>query len=311
MNPAILSLGSGDSAAFEVTFTNLGAAPGIWYQGSLTWESEEHSVRSPFAVRTVALVAPEQVDGSNTTGSVQIPVDFGYNGSYQAQVHGLRPACILPASVVDFESGCQDTGTVFIADDPFNEYILFDPDFLPDYIQRIEFDVPENQRLLRISLFQRFIDDGNGNDDLDIYVYRCTELLDPAEACTLFFSLGEGIRPFTSDERVDLPFPDAGRYVVDIHGIETDEVNLGPGANTSLYVWAVGDNDNQGTLVIGGVPASVSAGSTETLTAVWTSLAPALYLGGISHIGHDNNGDLITTDQNGDPLITLIDIDAN
>ncbi len=311
VNPAILSLGSDDSAAFEVTFTNLGAAPGIWYQGSLTWESVEHSVRSPFAVRTVALVAPEQVDGSNTTGSVQIPVDFGYNGSYQAQVHGLRPACRLPASVVDFESGCQDTGTVFIADDPFNEYNLFDPDFLPDYIQRIEFDVPEDQRLLRISLFQRFIDDGNGNDDLDIIVYRCTEQLDPAAPCTRFVFLDQGIRPFTSDEQIDLPFPAPGRYVVDIHGIETDEVNFGPGANTSLYVWAVGDNDNQDTLIIGGVPASVSAGSTETLTADWNSLAPALYLGGISHIGHDNNGDLITTDQNGDPLITLIDIEAN
>jgi hypothetical protein len=136
-------------------------------------------------------------------------------------------------------------------------------------------------------------------------------LLDPAAACTRFFPLGEGMRPFTSDEQVDLPFPAPGRYVVDIHGNETDEINLGPGANTSLYVWAVGDNDNQDTLIIGGVPASVSAGSTETLTAVWSSLAPALYLGGISHIGHDNNGDLITTDQNGDPLITLIDIDAN
>jgi hypothetical protein len=234
-------------------------------------------------------------------------VEFGYNGSYQAQVHGLRPACILPASVVNFESGCQDTGTVFIADDPFNEYNLFDPDFLPDYIQRIEFDVPEDQRLLRISLFQRFIDDGNGNDDLDIYVYLCTELKPTDPACTRFFPLDQGMRPFTSNEQVDLPFPEAGHYVVDIHGIETD----GPGANTSLYVWAFGNNDNQDNLVIGGVPASASAGSTAILTAVWTSLAPALYLGGISHIGHDNNGDPITTDQNGHPLITLIDIDAN
>jgi subtilisin family serine protease len=311
VSPTMLSLGSGESAAFKVTFTNQGAEPGIWQQGSLTWESAEHSVRSPFVVRTVALVAPEQVDGSTITGSVQIPVEFGYNGSYEAQVHGLRPACILPATVDDLESGCQDTSTVFIADDPFNEYVLFDPTALPDYIQRIEFDVPADQRLLRISLFQRFVDDGNGNDDLDIIVYRCTELLDPAASCTRFFFLDQGIRPFTSDEQVDLPFPAAGHYVVDIHGFETDEVNGGPGANTSLYVWAVGDNDNQGALVIGGDPASVSAGSTAILTADWNSLAPALYLGGISHVGRDNNGDLITTDQDGNALITLINIDAN
>ena len=311
VNPAMLSLGSGESASFEVTFTNQRAAPGIWYQGSVTWESAEHSVRSPFAVRTVALVAPEQVDGSSISGSIQIPVEFGYDGSYEAQVHGLRPACILPATVVDLESGCQDPGTVFIADDPFNEYILFDPTALPEYIQRIEFEIPEDQRLLRISLFQRFIGDGNGNDDLDIVVYRCTEQVDPAAACTRFVFLDQGIRPLTSDEQVNLPFPAAGHYVVDIHGIETDEVNLGPGANTSLYVWAVGDNDTQGTLVIGGDPTSASAGSTAILTADWNSLAPTLYLGGISHIGHDNNGNLITTDQNGDPLITLIDIDAN
>jgi hypothetical protein len=116
--------------------------------------------------------------------------------------------------------------------------------------------------------------------------------------------------PLSSDEQVDLPFPVAGRYVVDIHGYETDEVNGGPGANTSLYVWAFGDNDNQGNLLIGEAPVSVSAGSTATLTADWNGLAPALYLGGVSHIGRDGNGDLITTDLNGDVQITLIDIDA-
>ena len=56
--------------------------------------------------------------------------------------------------------------------------------------------------------------------------------------------------------------------------------------------------------------AHVTAGSANSISASWQNLAPDLYLGGVAHFGVDQNGDLVTTDNFGDPLITLVDVDA-
>ena len=87
----------------------------------------------------------------------------------------------------------------------------------------------------------------------------------------------------TSQERVDLAFPAAGRYAVLIHGYETDEIAGGPGANYRLLGWSIGLNDDQGNLTVSG-PAFATAGSTGTVNVSWFNLASqTLYFGGISH----------------------------
>jgi hypothetical protein len=313
VSPMILSLGSGESASFEVTFTNQGAEPGIWNQGSLTWDSTEHSVRSPLVVRTAPILVPEQVDGQGGSGSVQIPVQFGYTGSYSVTVGGLQEACLLAGRAIDLELGCPPPANFTVADDPDDTYELLGDDDLPAWIHRVEFVVPADQAFLRVSTFQRFVDDGTGNDDLDLFVYRCLAPGDANLSCTLFESQGaggEGVT-FTADEEINIPYPVAGRYVVDIHGFETDEITGGPGAATSLFVWSIDENIDRGNLVLSGAPDNVTAGSMSSIAASWQSLAPALYLGGVMHFGVDQNGDSIATDNFGDPLITLIDIDAN
>ena len=310
VSPTILTLGSGESADYEVTLTNQGAAPNEWYAGSLTWETTAHLVRSPLVVRTAPILVPEQVDGEGQSGTVEIPVQFGYTGSYSVTVSGLQEACRLAGRAIDLDSGCPPPANFTVADDPNDTYELLGDDDLLTWIHRVEFIVPTNQVFLRVSTFQRFIDDGTGADDLDLFVYRCLAPGDPNLSCTLFESQGEGVT-FTADEEINIPYPVAGRYVVDIHGFETDEITGGPGAATSLFVWSIGENVDHDNLVLSGTPDNVTSGSTGTIAASWQSLAPALYLGGVMHFGVDQNGDLVTVDNFDDPLITLIDIDAN
>ena len=57
MNPSSFRLKSGQSQTYEVTVTNVSAAPETWGFGSLTWEEKtgNYSVYSPIALKPVAV----------------------------------------------------------------------------------------------------------------------------------------------------------------------------------------------------------------------------------------------------------------
>jgi hypothetical protein len=133
-------------------------------------------------------------------------------------------------------------------------------------------DVPPNQAYLRFALFDEATD---GDDDLDLYVYYC-----PNDICSRIGESGSE----TSEEEYSLVTPPAGRYAVLVHGFETDQVAGGPGANYQLFAWAFGLVDDAGNMTVS-APASVTAGSTETLQVSWSGLAAdRRYLGAISHV---------------------------
>jgi subtilisin family serine protease len=94
VSPATLTLASGETKSFTVSFTNSAATPGNYVGGQLTWAGGGVSVRSPIVVRPVALAAPAQVSGSYN-------VTFGYNGSFSATPRGLIPATVTPGTVGD------------------------------------------------------------------------------------------------------------------------------------------------------------------------------------------------------------------
>ena len=117
---------------------------------------------------------------------------------------------------------------------------------------------------------------GDGNDDLDMYVYYCG--LD-GSSCT---RIGESGEP-TSQEQFNLYRPAPGVYGIYIHGYETDEVSGGPGATYELLAWSIGSIDDKGNMTVSG-PAFVNAGPTADITVNWTGLlSNTIYLGGISH----------------------------
>ena len=61
VNPATITLAPGESASYDVTFTNAGAPVGEWSFGDLTWSGSGYHVRSPIALKGVQLSTPAEV----------------------------------------------------------------------------------------------------------------------------------------------------------------------------------------------------------------------------------------------------------
>ena len=99
VTPDRITLAPGETATFEVAFTNVNAPIGEWRFGSLAWVDGRNRVRSPIAVKAAAIEFAEEVTGTGAAGTVSIPVAFGYTGAYTAGAHGLAPDVLIPGSV--------------------------------------------------------------------------------------------------------------------------------------------------------------------------------------------------------------------
>ena len=253
VDPPAVSLPAFGSAEYEITLRYESGPLDLWRFGSLTWSNDDTDARSPIAVRPVTLSAPGELTSFGGTGSGAFDVDFGYTGSYEARVHGLRLPRIING---------------FVDNDPTKTFSFRNENGVTVH----QIDVPDDQLHLRFATFDALTD---GDDDLDMYIYFCPDNVN----CNL---IGESGGP-TAEEQFDLFRPAAGRYAVLIHGFETDEVAGGPGANYQLLGWSFGNFDDQGNLTVS-APATVSTGTTETITVNWTNLeSNTIYFGGISH----------------------------
>jgi subtilisin family serine protease len=250
--PTSLTLGPGQSASYDVTLTYQSGPQDIFRFGSLTWTSNEHSVRSVLSARPLSVDAPGEIFSFGGSGTLTFPVVFGYSGSYSPDVHGL--------SLPYIEDG-------FVDQDPDKTFSFRTGGGVTAHL----IDVPADQLYLRFALFDELTD---GDDDLDMYVYYCPDGVN----CSKIAESGEA----TSREQVDVYVPGAGTYAVFIHGFETDPAG-GTGAFYTLLGWAFGINDNPGNMSTVG-PVFVNAGTTEDITVNWNGLAPdTIYLGAISH----------------------------
>jgi hypothetical protein len=206
----------------------------------------------------VTLRAAPEIFLSGRQGTTTLPVGFGYAGAYGATVHGLN----LPT--LD-SNGQVPRG--FVDDDPTNNFSFR----FTNGVASHAFTVLPNQLLLRVALFDEHTD---GQDDLDLFLFYC-----PNDQCSQI-AKSDGV---TSDEQIDIPRPEAGSYVLLVHGFETDQVAGGPGANYSLFTWSVGLNDVAGNLDAT-APTTVANGDRADLQIQWTGLEPgSRYLGAISH----------------------------
>ena len=260
VSPASLSLGPGQSQSFDVTIDYQTASVNLdqWRFGSLTWVSEEREVRSALAVRPVSLSTDSEVFGSGGTGSLELPVEFGYNGAYRPQVYGLDSA--------------DDSRVGPVENDPTKTFTFRNT----NGVRAHDYPVPANQLFLRFALFD---EDTDGDDDLDLYLYYCPDpSLDLTEVdCQKIGESGEA----TSREQLNVLFPAAGTYIVFVHGFQTDEVAGGPGANYKLLAWQLGTDRKNMTAT--GPPGSVTPGSTHDVSVAWSGLGSNRYLGAISH----------------------------
>jgi subtilisin family serine protease len=245
VDPPTLTLAANETATYEVTFLTLdGAEFDEWAFGSLTWSEGVHSVRSPIAVKPVALSAPDEVSGEGTEGDVTYDVTFGYSGVFNATSPGLEEATVTTDTVVDDPDNDIDVATVTGVG--INEY---------------EFEIAAGTRHFRASLFDENTD---GEDDLDLYLY------DPdGELVTLSGSA-------TSNEQVDVVAPEEGTWTLVVHGWQTD----GPDAVFDLFTWildATGDAPLSVT-----APNVAVTGETAEVTVAWSGLTDGTrYLGAV------------------------------
>jgi subtilisin family serine protease len=254
VSPPAISLAPGESASFDVTLTYVSGPMDLWRFGSLTWNGDDHDVRSNIAVKPASITAPADIISFGGSGSEVFPVEFGYNGSYNPGVHGLNLPLIQSR---------------FVDNDPTRTFTRRTNNGVTEHA----IIVPQNQLFLRFSLFDALTD---GDDDLDMYVYYCG--LD-GSSCS---RIGESGEP-TSEEQFNLHRPAAGVYGVYIHGFATDQVGGGSGSNYQLLAWSIGNVDDKGNMTASG-PAFVSAGTTADVTIDWTGLlSNTIYLGGVSH----------------------------
>jgi len=253
VDPPSLVLNTGQTTEFTVRFVDQGTELDVWNFGQLAWFNDTHRVVSPIAVQAVTLRAPPELYLRGTSGTTTLPVAFGYTGAYSASVHGLRKPLLQRGFVDDDASNnfsCRLTNGVGVT---------------PHYIT-----VPEGQLYLRIALFDEFTD---GEDDLDLFLFHYSN-----NQCGTQVAESGGL---TSDEEIDIVDPEAGPYVVLVHGFEPDQVAGGPGANYALFTWYI--DDNVGNLDIT-TPSSVAAGDRLSFDVAWSALDPATrYLGAIEH----------------------------
>ena len=251
--PSNLTVGPGQSATFDVTFTYASGPLDLWRFGSLTWSSSNHEIRSVLAVQPVSVTAPAEVTSFGGTGNVSFPVEFGYTGAYTPGIHGLRKPLIVNG---------------FVDQDPLKTFTFRTTNGVTAHL----IDVPPDQIYLRFEMYDELTD---GNDDLDMYVYYCPDNVN----CT---KIGQSGEP-TSREQFNVTLPAAGRYAVLVHGFETDNVAGGSGTVYQLLGWSIGLIDDQGNMTATG-PGFVNAGTTANVDVDWNNLeSSTIYLGGISH----------------------------
>ena len=249
VSPASLTLASGESASYTVTFTTLGSATiGAYTNGSLTWSDGVHHVTSPLVVRPVQLAAPDELSSFGTDGSLSYDVTFGYNGDFTAAAHGLEAATTQTDTVVD--DPANNINTALSTGVGVNFHLV---------------EVPAGSAYTRISLFDDYTD---GADDLDLYVWTYP-------AISYVGGSGSG----TSAEQVDIPFPTSNFYIVAVHGWQTD----GADATYTLFDWSVSATPG-GSLNLDAAPAAAVLGTTGSIDLSWANLAADnKYMGAVSY----------------------------
>ncbi|MGI9330363.1 MAG: S8 family serine peptidase [Gammaproteobacteria bacterium] len=266
VSPTSLTLAPGESAPYTASFSNVSSALNQWVSGALTWSDGTRQVRSPVVVKPVNFSAVETVLGDTSDDTRSFDVEFGYTGNYRALATGLELA---------ERDGCRDTNgfavPCLLAED-FSDNYQFEPvdADLPDSVERFDFNTIEDTVFLRVALFD---EDTAGQDDLDLYLYYSPD--------GQFYSQIARSVNNDSNEVIDLPFPAAGEYFVDVHGYDTQGQN---GTEFILSVWRLGSEETPtpANLTVT-APTSAAAGTVSPVNIQWQGLNPGRYLGGIEH----------------------------
>ncbi len=246
VTPSKFTIDPGKSRTVKLTITRVSAAYDAYSFGAITWLDGKHSVRSPIAVRPVAISAPVQVSGTGTSGSQSIPVTPGFDGTLTATVAGLDEAQVDDLALVPEQGG-------------------FDPGN-PAESGRTKKATVTIAAGTTVARFATFDADYAAGTDLDVFVYR-------AGTTTL---VGQSAGA-SSEESITLNAPAAGQYDVYV-----DLFSAAP-ATAKAHTFAVGSTAvGNATVTPASQPATV--GTPTTVTVNWTGLtASRRWLGAVNY----------------------------
>ncbi len=239
VSPSSLTIAAGDSASFEVTVTNRSVqANSGWVFGALTWSDGTHDVRSNIAAYATPFDAAAQVSGSGASGSVDIPVSVGFNGTYVPVPAGLAPNDPFTGQI---SRDSDDSGSA-----TFNGCTASQSG-----VSAQPMTVTADTAYLRISMTQP----PSPDDDIDLYL---------CQGDTLVASSTKG----GTSELIELFHPEAGDYVLYVHGWQVEVDN----SDFTVDHWQV--VTGEGGLSVDPTSVDVSVGDVVDVTAAWAD-APA------------------------------------
>jgi hypothetical protein len=258
VSPRILIALPGRSTTYKVTFENSGAPLEQYSFGRLVWKSAKHSVASTLAIKPLTVKAPTQVNGTGTSGSVQVPVTAGYAGTLNTTAIGLDAAAVGEAALK------SPGGVAFPTTAPKAN----------DHVAKFTVNVPAGTTHARFSTFDA---DYPAGTDLDVFVYQ-------AGTTTLLGSSTGG----SAEEEVNLSRPAGGQ--VDVY------IDLYAGANeqtVKLNHWEL--QKAAGNLTATPASQTVQVAGQSQVTASWTGLTSGTrYLGQLQFSdGADGSGSTI------------------
>ncbi|MFB9234900.1 S8 family peptidase [Plantactinospora siamensis] len=251
VSPPVLVVPPHRSVAFKVTITRTSAAFDQFAFGSLTWRDGRHSVRSPIAVRPVALSAPAEVSGSGSSGSTRLAVTPGFGGTLTATGYGLVPDTVRATSLTPTPSA------------PFNP----DAPAVSPRTGRFDLTVPAGTKVARFATLDA---DYAAGTDLDMYVYKKA-----ADGSLTQAAVSAG---GTAEESVTLTEP--GDYAVFVDLFASP---VAGGVSTKLHTWLVGAA-NAGNLTVTPASQAATTGAAATVTVGWSGLTTGQrYLGVVEY----------------------------
>ena len=250
VSPRSLRIRPGATAKYTVTFTRRTATFDTYALGSLTWTDGTHRVRSQLVVNPTAAAAPEQIVGTGTAGSAQLPVTPGFTGTLSTAVDGMVAADVRTPTL-------STTGPGFDADNPAASARAS--------LQSVT--IPEGTTVAQHSTFDS---DFAAGTDVDLYLYA-------AGTSDLVASSAGG----SSEETIRIEDPPAGTYdlYVVLFGAAPGQTSV----PVPTYLWNL-DGAAKGNLTVTPATVPATAGTPVTLTAAWSGLtAGQRYLGRINY----------------------------
>ena len=211
------TIGAGSTQNLDITFTRTTAPLNMYQAGFMVLTSGSHVVRSPIVIRPVALAAPLEVtlNGSNAA-SYDIKSGVGPENITLGK-RGLIAASTDAVALLTTPT-TRSTRRTRTATPPRRR-------------SRSRLSCRRGQSVLRFSTHDV---DTDGNDDLDVYLYRGTTLV----------AVGTGP---TSEEVVTVRNPTAATYHAYVHAFEAD----GGSVNFTLFNWLLGAAD-AGNMAVNG-----------------------------------------------------------